>query len=242
LKQAFYFFIISLFVILASGCVSQEGTTSDVDGDIMIDSPATTQAPHEDGFEQPTEPSSEPTIEELHPVELANIDYAANLNEKYATCLKCHGDVKNFHTAGAISIIDERKGISPRLCIVCHGQIVHTIHWDILISEHIICETCHGSEEGPIVPEAREGQLLVCELCHSGGNYIKIHIEGNILEGAPIDKKWIREGSKHQCDTCHIGDFRVVHFDALSSWRKGVDNAVSEVAANPPSPLNISYT
>jgi hypothetical protein len=243
MRPAIYVFIILLYIIMTSGCVSQEGTYTDVDVDKPIETPIVTQPPpQEEVIEAPIEPTPAPIIEEPPPVEHVNIDYAANLNEKYQTCLKCHGDVKGFHTTEAISIIDERKGISPRLCIVCHGQTVHTIHWEILKSEYIICDTCHGYKEEFVVPEAREGQLLVCELCHSGGNYIKIHIEGTILDGAPIDVKWMKEGSSHQCDTCHVGELETVHFEALSTWREGVDSAAEEADANPPSPLNISYT
>jgi hypothetical protein len=235
------YFVFLLVVILGSGCVSQDETPRDVELDKIIETTIVTQPPPEDVFEQPIEATSAP-ITEKPPVEYVNIDYAAHLNEEYVTCLKCHGDVKSFHTAEAISIIDERKGINPRLCIVCHGQRVHTIHWEILSSEYIICDTCHGYQDEFVVPEAQEGQLLVCELCHSGGNYIKIHIEGNVLEDAPIDEKWMKDGSSHQCDTCHVGDFETVHFDPLSSWREGVDSAAEEAFENPPSPLNISYT
>jgi hypothetical protein len=235
------YIVFFLLLILGSGCLSQKETATERVADLTDEIPNVTQ-PQDEVFEPPIEPTPAPIIEEPPQAEHVNIDYAASLNEKYMTCLNCHGDVKGFHTAEAISLIDERKGIKPRLCIVCHGQKVHTIHSEILDSEHINCDTCHFYKDEFVVPENREGQLLVCELCHSGGNYIKIHIEGNVLDGAPIDEMWMNVGTKHQCDTCHIGDFKILHFEPLSSWRESVDSAAAEVATNPPSPLNISYT
>ncbi len=173
--------------------------------------------------------------------DVSEVDYSNLLNDKYATCLKCHGDVKFFHTAEIISELDQQKGLTPRLCIVCHGTKVHEIHWDMLNEKYIACGTCHRRNGEFFTPATREGQLLVCELCHSNGNYVQIHIEGNVLEDAPIDDEWIRTGTPHQCDTCHIGDYDTIHYSPLTAWKEGINSAVKEVAENPPDPLNISY-
>jgi hypothetical protein len=168
-------------------------------------------------------------------------EYTQVLSEKYSTCLKCHGDVKKFHTVEILYLIDREKGVKPRLCIVCHGQKVHVIHGELLNINSIKCETCHSVGGAFTKPEAQEGQLLVCEVCHSGGNYIKIHIEGNILEGAPIDEEWVKSRDGQQCDTCHIGDFGVIHFEPLSNWSEKIDRASERSNREVFHPLNISY-
>ncbi len=170
-----------------------------------------------------------------------NSVWTSLLNENYSTCIKCHGDVRSFHTVEIIYRIDQLKGLKPRLCTVCHGQKVHNIHKAALEKTAIICETCHSYQGEFIKPEAGEDQLLVCEVCHSNGNYIKIHIEGLILENAQIDEEWISRREGHQCDTCHIGDFEVIHFGVLSSWREKIDLAIEESEKTIVEPLNISY-
>ena len=178
---------------------------------------------------------------EKKPVEPPSADYASLLDSKHSACIQCHGDVKPFHTVDVIRLIDERKGINPRLCTVCHGQKIHNIHWASLEAERIICDTCHTYQGGFVKPKAMEGQLLVCEVCHSSGNYIKIHIEGNILEGAQIDEEWVRRGTSHQCDSCHVGEFDSIHFNPLLNWRERINATVEESTGRQVSPLNISY-
>jgi hypothetical protein len=118
---------------------------------------------------------------------------------------------------------------------------VHNIHLNALEAKQIICETCHDYRGEFSKPEAGPGQLLVCEVCHSNGNYIKIHIEGNILENAKIDSKWITQGTGHQCDTCHIGEFANIHFAPLNSQRERINELIEESRENPAVKLNISY-
>ncbi len=109
MRQTIYV-VFLLVVILGSGCVSQKETVSDVNLDVTSKTPIETQPPQEAIVEPPTETTPAPIIEEPPPVEHVNINYTANLDEKYRTCLRCHGDVKSFHNPEAISIIDERKG------------------------------------------------------------------------------------------------------------------------------------
>jgi hypothetical protein len=69
------------------------------------------------------------------------------------------------------------------------------------------CEACHIIGGGGFtVPEKKDGDLLICQLCHARGNYIAIHIDGNILEGAEIDAKWIRKRPGLECTACHNED------------------------------------
>lgn len=231
-------FIKVLFIVLllaaAAGCVSSKlpEKTAEKRAVAVETSPPETTIPH-------TEPPATPAKEEA--ASPAPADYRARLNSKYAACIECHGDVEPFHTPAVISRIDEAKGLKPRLCIVCHGQKVHDIHWDLLEGKDIICDTCHSYRGEFTKPRAGPGQLLVCEVCHSGGNYIKIHIEGRILEGAPIDERWIKDRGGHQCDTCHVGDYDSIHFAPLKSWREEIEGMVEEAEVNPVQPLNISY-
>lgn len=235
--RIFYVFLLALLVF-GSGCLSQTETTASANGNIETSAPPQSAAP-----ERPmatTTAPSEPIIEK-EPVNSADIEYAVYLSEKYATCLKCHGDVRRFHLVPIVSLIDERNGVTARICIVCHGQKVHDIHWELLEVDYIVCKTCHDRGGEFVKPQAKEGMLLVCELCHSGGNYIKIHIEGRILEGAPINAEWKRAGTKHECDTCHIGEYGTIHYNPLSSWNDKIDGAIEESAEGPITPLNISY-
>jgi hypothetical protein len=234
MDKTFGAFLIIVLIIFGGGCLSQDGA---VEVNKTITS---TQPPREIFILKETKESTDNLSKSQ--ITQPDSEFIALLNDEYKTCIICHGDIRSFHTASIIYLIDKEKGLNPRLCIVCHGPKIHSIHWDLLQSDYIICDTCHDIGGKFIKPQAEEGQLLVCEVCHSRGNYIKIHIEGKILEGAPIDEKWIREGTRHQCDTCHVGDFSVLHFEPLSNWREGINELIQESALNPPSPLNISYS
>jgi hypothetical protein len=228
-----------LFLVLfifGSGCLTQKA---------VIQRPETaveTPPPQEINVsEQPKETMPPIKVEEDSAGD-GVVEQAPPVDSKHAICMECHGDVKPFHKIKVISIIDERKGINPRICTVCHGQKVHDVHWDILNEERIICDTCHLLNGEFFKPQIGDGQLLICEVCHSGGNYVKIHIEGNILEGAVIDEMWITEGSKHDCGTCHVGDYGTLHFTPLTALREEIDRVVEEAAAQPAAPLNTSST
>ncbi len=227
--------VLFIILLLLNGCLTQGGLTQ------PLESPETVPTTISDAPPLTERPALVEAGEAAQTSSRGLPGYASHLSERHAACLQCHGDVKPFHTAEVIYLLDIEKGLNPRLCIVCHGRKVHDIHWEILQKEVIKCDTCHLIGGEFVRPSAREGQLLVCELCHSGGNYIKIHIEGVILEGAPIDPIWIKEGMKHQCDTCHVGDFEIIHFEPLGSWKKRISRLMAKSAANPASPLNISY-
>ena len=235
-----------LIVMLAvSGCLGSDSSEDDGPSGIVeavVPVETTIGADPMMAVEAPTTTTTLiPSAPEPVLIDDSEVDYSHLLNDKYATCLKCHGDVKVFHTTEIISEIDRAKGFNPRLCIVCHGTKVHNIHWDMVNDKYIACGTCHWRNSEFVTPTTREGQLVVCELCHSNGNYVKIHIEGNVLEDAPIDSEWIRPGKPHQCDTCHIGDFNTLHYNPLAGWNEGINSAVKNARENPPDPLNISY-
>jgi hypothetical protein len=229
--------LFTLFLLLiSSGCLSEAESTS-LENEVMESQPPqmaaeTVQSTPTTDVEREVKKSSLNNIQ---------IDYASKLNEKYSTCLECHGDVKVFHTTEILYFIDTEKGVKPRLCIVCHGQKVHTVHLNVLDSQKIICETCHMQKGVFVVPQTGEDQLVVCEVCHAQGNYIEIHIEGSILKGAPIDENWITQRSGHQCDTCHIGEFGTIHFDPLSEWKEKIEESKAEALRRNFVPLNISY-
>jgi hypothetical protein len=227
--------VLLILISLGTGCLEQKLTTP-----IVEEAGDTKTQPEVKATLPPNEKTPEKKVEIKFEVNSPK-DYAQVLNEKYATCLECHGDVKKFHTVEILYLLDREKGVTPRLCIVCHGQKVHVIHGELLNLNSIKCETCHSVGGSFTKPEAQEGQLLVCEVCHSGGNYIKIHIEGNILEGAPIDEEWMKSRVGHQCDTCHIGEFDVIHFEPLSNWSEKIDSATEKSNREVFHPLNISY-
>ncbi|GBE56605.1 MAG TPA: hypothetical protein ENH13_05145 [Euryarchaeota archaeon] len=241
--------LLLLIVIAGSGCLGSDGSGGEVQtssGIVEATVPAQTPIQTPAATNQPPDVSTTTTtMTPLPPepvlIDESSTDYTDLLDEKYQTCLKCHGDVKVFHTAEIISEIDRSKGLNPRLCIVCHGTKVHKIHWDMVNDKYIACGTCHWQNGEFVKPATPPGKLVVCELCHAGGNYVKIHIEGKVLEGAPLDAEWIRKGTSHQCDTCHIGDYKTIHYSPLSSWNEGINTAVKEAVENPPDPLNISY-
>lgn len=158
-------------------------------------------------------------------------------------CISCHGNgdiafVKSFHYPAKIMKIDEEKGIKPRICITCHGQKVHEVHRIKLEKGDIICDTCHKIKGEIIKPEAKEGMLLVCELCHAKGNYIEIHIGGNILKYAPIDEKWKKSYElNNTCKICHFGKLSFIHKNVLERWKEKINN----ISIGKVEPLNISY-
>jgi len=121
-------------------------------------------------------------------------------------CLSCHekAQVTSFHTPERIKEIDESRGRPVRICTTCHGSPVMPVHYKAIQRGSLKCDACHLIGGGPFtVPEKREGDLLVCQLCHAKGNYITIHIDGEILEGAPIDSKWIKRRPGLACTACH---------------------------------------
>jgi len=230
MSRAFPLALLVLMLII-SGCVGEQGRSGAAE--------LSTTPPPQNISSQSVAESSQATPEQPPP---GAPPYAARLSGRYQLCLRCHGDVKEFHTPEAIYLIDLGRGRSPRLCTVCHGQKVHEIHRSLLDEKRIICNTCHNYRGKFIKPKAREGQLLVCELCHAKGNYITIHIEGRILEDAEVDEQWITERSGHECDTCHVGAYETIHFDVLAAWRERIKELLREVESRPAQPLNISYT
>jgi len=154
-------------------------------------------------------------------------------------CVSCHGEVKGFHYPAITRAIDIAKGVNPRTCISCHGQKVHEIHKKKLDASVILCDTCHKMGDEISKPKAEKGMLLVCELCHAKGNYIGIHIEGNILKDAPLEEKWIKSYAlDNDCSVCHFGEYSFIHANAIGRWREKIDNIsrLDEIE-----PLNISY-
>jgi hypothetical protein len=143
-----------------------------------------------------TKPPSPPST----PVPKAEVD----LNDEF--CFKCHDktQVSSFHFPERIKAIDEKKGKPISICTTCHGEPVMFVHFSLIQKKIVKCETCHIIDGGGFsVPIKREEDLLVCELCHAGGDYIKIHIDGEILEGAEIDEQWIKKKDGNECIICH---------------------------------------
>lgn len=121
-------------------------------------------------------------------------------------CLKCHdrGKLSSFHYPGEIKALEERRGRPILICTTCHGEPVMPVHFKAIQKKVVRCETCHIRGDGSFtVPEKREGDLLICQLCHARGNYITIHIDGDILEDAEIDARWIRKRQGLPCTICH---------------------------------------
>ncbi len=78
------------------------------------------------------------------------------------------------------------------------------VHFKAIQRKVVNCETCHLIGGGGFsVPVKKEGDMLICELCHARGNYISIHIYGEILKEAEIDEKWIRQRGGGECIQCH---------------------------------------
>ena len=123
------------------------------------------------------------------------------------SCLKCHEKehLYDFHYPEKILKIARKKGIAPRLCNDCHGSsLAMVVHLQAIKEKRISCEACHIINNSDfVVVKKPENKILICEVCHASGNYIKIHIDGAILENAPIDKKWIKNRSGKTCLLCH---------------------------------------
>jgi hypothetical protein len=125
---------------------------------------------------------------------------------KNELCLRCHdrAQVESFHFPARIKAVEEKKERPIRICTTCHGESAMFVHFAAIQEERLKCETCHIMGGGGfIVPEKGEENLVVCEICHSRGNYIKIHIDGLILEDATIDSKWITKREGGECTICH---------------------------------------
>lgn len=145
----------------------------------------------------PAPPLPEPPAPTPRPVE-------RNLTSGF--CLKCHDkeQLSAFHYPERIKALEEAKGRRIRICTTCHGEPVMPVHFKAIQAGRARCEACHIRDGGPFtVPEKKEGDLLICQLCHARGNYITIHVDGNILEDAEIDAKWIRRRPGLECTVCH---------------------------------------
>ncbi len=227
--------ILILIIILGSGCLLPDKEPSDIDS-APIHSNTSDNALGVSKNAVNQKPQRAPNIEHN-----SEVGWTAGLTEKYIQCIQCHGDVKVFHEVAVIDLIDKEKGISPRLCTVCHGSKIHFIHQPMLDDERIICDTCHLYNGAFTKPAASEGQLLVCEVCHSDGNYIRIHIEGVILENARVDDRWITQRSGKQCDACHIGGYDTIHSSPLGRWKDTIEEIMEDAKESRIRPLNISY-
>jgi hypothetical protein len=121
-------------------------------------------------------------------------------------CLNCHDKTQlaSFHYPERIKAVEESKGLPVRICTSCHGEPVMSIHFKAIKNNLIKCETCHIRGGGGFeVPQKKDEDLLICQLCHARGNYITIHIDGEILRDAEIDSQWIRNRDGLECTTCH---------------------------------------
>jgi hypothetical protein len=121
-------------------------------------------------------------------------------------CLDCHdkAQLESFHYPENIKALEESKGLPLRICTSCHGEPVMPVHFKAIQKEVVECETCHIQGEGGFeVPEKKDEDLLICQLCHARGNYITIHVDGEILKDAEIDSKWIRTREGMDCVDCH---------------------------------------
>lgn len=224
--------LLILILILGSGCLVPDKESSNAD---------TTAASHEISEKSVEYPETIEVQKKPNEEHNTNIVWASGLTEEYILCIQCHGDVKVFHEVAVIDLIDKDKGVRPRLCVVCHGAKIHFIHQSMLDDEKIICDTCHLYNGAFTKPAAANGQLLVCEVCHSNGNYIKIHIEGIILENARMDDRWVTQRSGKQCDTCHIGGYDIIHSAPLGRWEDTIEELIEKAEETRIRPLNISY-
>ncbi len=130
--------------------------------------------------------------------------------------------------------MQDQKKLRRRICTNCHGPPLdpekpvpdkdapypgddshpHRIHQRKMDLKAILCDTCHVYQGDFRYPKPQADQLLVCELCH-GSNFIIIHVDGKIFaDDAPMDEKWIRDGVKHYCAVCHMGDIMGLHKEA----------------------------
>lgn len=148
-------------------------------------------------------------------------------------CLMCHDleQTRSFHFVERIMDIQDAKGLRRRICTNCHGppedpstaipdpskpypsddSHPHRVHQAKLDANAITCGACHEYKGEFRYPKPKEGQLLVCELCHANGNFITLHIDGQILKDGEVDPVWIKEGDKHKCQECHWGDVVDIH-------------------------------
>jgi len=129
-------------------------------------------------------------------------------------CLTCHSKelMSDFHTPLKVKAIDEENGVNPRLCDTCHGSNSHDIHRILMSEKRMICQTCHVRAGSFVVPAPKRGQLLPCEPCHAQGDYIKIHIDGEILYKGDVDEQWIKTRTPRlQCTNCHMGRIMDLH-------------------------------
>jgi hypothetical protein len=121
-------------------------------------------------------------------------------------CLTCHDKAQtaSFHYPDKIKALEEERGFPVRICTSCHGEPVMPVHFPLMQDKAVKCEACHIRGGGGFeVPLKKEGDLLVCQLCHARGNYITIHIDGDILQDAEIDSQWIRSRGGGECTLCH---------------------------------------
>lgn len=89
-----------------------------------------------------------------------------------------------------------------KLCSLCHGAQVHSVHEKGLQQNKTTCKTCHGFP--PTVPKADPGGT-VCEKCMgfpdplspSGGNLVNIHLSRGIY-----------------CTRCHTDKISQIHSKA----------------------------
>ncbi|MFQ5887973.1 MAG: hypothetical protein ACE5HY_04685, partial [Candidatus Hydrothermarchaeales archaeon] len=129
-------------------------------------------------------------------------------------CTSCHDREKlvSFHYPEKIKLIDEYKNKTVRICTKCHGQVPHDVHRVILDRGGMTCQACHMRSGEFRVPKPKEGQLLICELCHSGGSYIRIHIDGEIIGEGDVDEEWRKTRPKRlTCTNCHMGSVVQIH-------------------------------
>jgi|GEM_PF-3368413 len=121
-------------------------------------------------------------------------------------CLGCHDkeQTASFHYPDQIKTLEEEKGLAVRICTTCHGEPVMPVHFKLIQDKKVKCETCHIRGGGGFeIPQKKEGDLLVCQRCHARGNYVTIHIDGEILKDAEIDSQWITSRVGRECTLCH---------------------------------------
>ncbi len=146
-------------------------------------------------------------LSKFPPITSSPIEIDVELTAKF--CFDCHdkGHVESFHYPEMIKQIEEKKGRPVRICTNCHGSPVMPVHFEAIQEKRVQCDACHLRGEGGFtIPEKREEDLLICQLCHARGNYITIHVEGEILQNAEIDSKWITTREGNQCTICHNED------------------------------------
>jgi hypothetical protein len=155
-------------------------------------------------------------------------------------CLNCHdkAQVSSFHYPEKIKSLEESKGLPVQICTSCHGEPVMPVHFKAIRGGVVKCEACHIHGGGGFeVPQKRDEDLLICQLCHARGNYVTIHIDGEILRDAEIDSQWIRKREGLDCTTCHNEelyggkDILTVHEEnaAASSFKTKLESIREEI-------------